>query len=138
MCLSVDVGGQSKCYAIAICAFFYGLLDISVKSYCLVNAESEPFIIIGLSAWLPILLAASILLLGACQESRMLVQMSIVVAVCGGCLWIISSIGMLINTLAQKDILIETVMQTISLLLFIGLIGFLVYFPYRYLKELER
>ncbi|XP_034651480.1 uncharacterized protein LOC117890638 [Drosophila subobscura] len=67
MCWSVS--RQSKCYAIAICAYFYGLLDIAVKVYCLAYDGFKPFIVVGLSAWLPILLAATLLFLGASQAS---------------------------------------------------------------------
>ncbi|XP_022231317.2 uncharacterized protein LOC111080162 isoform X2 [Drosophila obscura] len=137
MCRSVS--RQSKCYAVAICAFFYGLLDISVKGYCLVYEGFKPFIVVGLSAWLPILLAATLLLVGASQEMFVLLLTAIVLAMFGGCLWITSSLGMLIDTWGMdKLFLIDSVLGIIAICLFLGLIGLFVYFTCRFMRELQR
>ncbi|BFG03565.1 uncharacterized protein DMAD_02792 [Drosophila madeirensis] len=137
MCLSVS--RQSKCYAIAICAYFYGLLDSAVKVYCLAYDGFKPFIVVGLSGWLPILLAATLLFLGASQELRVLILISIVLTVLGGCLWISSSLWMLADTWGADELfLIEAVVGIIFLLVFLILIGLLVYFPCRFMKEFQR
>ncbi|XP_041449211.1 uncharacterized protein LOC111080162 isoform X1 [Drosophila obscura] len=148
--------GRNMCFLLWIIGHFgegllsgYSIKDPPMRqpltAFCLflfcfkVYEGFKPFIVVGLSAWLPILLAATLLLVGASQEMFVLLLTAIVLAMFGGCLWITSSLGMLIDTWGMdKLFLIDSVLGIIAICLFLGLIGLFVYFTCRFMRELQR
>ncbi|KAH8365409.1 hypothetical protein KR084_012976 [Drosophila pseudotakahashii] len=123
------------CFFMGVVAIFVGGLEIGFKCSDLAWNGANSWLLAIVVAWIPIIIAAILLILGALKQiPRLLLVWIIVSLVCGIALVIIKS-GLVINLYdyqISSDILLAILNVMFLLLVFVW-----AFYPYAYMRELK-